>query len=58
MNRHPAQVKNALTIALNLTPQAGRFFAKDKGAKNRPTCYAVYAGVRQNLLNWEIYYGS
>jgi GNAT superfamily N-acetyltransferase len=30
-----------------LTPQVSRFFAKDKGAKKRPPCYAVYAGVMQ-----------
>ncbi len=35
-----------LTSALNLTPQTGRFFAKNKSAKKRPVCYAVYAGVR------------
>jgi len=34
-----------LTSASNLTPQVGRFFAKDKGAKKRPTRSAVYAGV-------------
>ena len=37
-----------LTSASNLTPQVGRFFAKDKGAKKRPTRSAVYAGVRFN----------
>ena len=34
-----------LTSASNLTPQVGRFFAKGKGAKKRPTRSAVYAGV-------------
>jgi hypothetical protein len=29
-----------------LTPQGVRFFAKNNGAKKRPTCSALYAGVR------------
>jgi hypothetical protein len=45
-----------------LTPQGVRFFAKNNGAKKRPTCSAIYAGViflkEINLANGDFGLGN